>query len=97
MAQRQQALVDAVLRDRDVANVSSFIGVDGTNMAFNNGRLLITLKPRDERSDNASEIIRSLEEETKNVGHLARHAAGAGPHDRQHGWARSIYVLPRKP
>ncbi len=67
MAQRQQALVDAVLQDRDVANVASFIGVDGTNMALNNGRLLISLKPRDERSDDASEIIRRLEEETKHV------------------------------
>jgi multidrug efflux pump len=67
MAQRQQVLVDAVLQDRDVANVASFIGVDGTNMALNNGRLLISLKPRDERSDDASEIIRRLEEETKHV------------------------------
>ena len=63
MAEKQQALVDVILRDRDVANISSFIGVDGTNMALNNGRLLISLKPRDDRSDDVVTIIRRLKEE----------------------------------
>jgi multidrug efflux pump len=67
MAQKQQALVDAILQDKDVANLSSFIGVDGANMGLNNGRLLISLKPHDERSDSASEIIRRLKQETGNV------------------------------
>jgi multidrug efflux pump len=67
MAQNQQALADAILRDKDVANLSSFIGVDGTNAGLNNGRLLISLKPHDERSASASEIIRRLRQETENV------------------------------
>jgi multidrug efflux pump len=71
MAQKQQALVDAVLQDRDVANVSSFIGVDGANMALNNGRLLISLKPRDDRGDDVSQIIRRLKQETKIVGGIS--------------------------
>jgi multidrug efflux pump len=67
MAQRQQALADAILKDRDVTGISSFIGVDGTNMTLNNGRMLITLKPRDDREENASQIIRRIEQETRDV------------------------------
>jgi len=60
MAERQQALAAAILRDPDVVSLSSFIGVDGTNTTLNTGRLLINLKPRDERSLSASDIIRRL-------------------------------------
>ena len=45
----------AILKDPDVASLSSFIGVDGTNTTLNSGRLLINLKPKDDRSDNASD------------------------------------------
>lgn len=38
MARRQQALADAILKDPDVMNLSSFIGVDGVNSALNSGR-----------------------------------------------------------
>jgi len=61
MAQRQQALVDVILQDPDVENVSSFIGVDGTNMTMNSGRIQITLKPIDQRKASASEVIRRLQ------------------------------------
>ncbi len=67
MAQKQQAVVDAILKDKDVANVSSFIGVDGTNVALNNGRLLISLKSREERSDGVEAIIRRLHDETRHI------------------------------
>jgi multidrug efflux pump len=60
MAQRQQALVRLILKDQDVQNVSSFIGVDGTNTTPNSGRIQINLRPRDERSSSATEIIRRL-------------------------------------
>ncbi|HEX5483576.1 MAG TPA: multidrug efflux RND transporter permease subunit [Terriglobia bacterium] len=60
MAQKQQALVDVILKDPDVKNVSSFIGVDGTNMTMNSGRIQITLKPLDQRQASAQEIIRRL-------------------------------------
>jgi multidrug efflux pump subunit AcrB len=46
MAQRQQALAAAILKDPDVESLSSFIGVDGTNTTLNTGRMLINLKPR---------------------------------------------------
>jgi multidrug efflux pump len=61
MAERQQALVRAIVTDADVASVSSFIGIDGTNPTINNGRIQINLKPLDERAENASEIIRRLQ------------------------------------
>ncbi|MGC2200329.1 MAG: MdtB/MuxB family multidrug efflux RND transporter permease subunit [Stellaceae bacterium] len=67
MAQRQQALAAAVLQDPDVVSLSSFIGVDGTNTTLNTGRLLINLKPRDQRRASASDVIRRLERETQDV------------------------------
>jgi multidrug efflux pump len=67
MAERQQALAKAILKDPDVASLSSFIGVDGNNVTLNSGRFLINLKPRDQRSATASDIIRRLRNETTNV------------------------------
>ena len=67
MAGRQQALAETILRDEDVANLSSYIGVDGTNTALNVGRLLITLKPHDDRSASASDVIRRLNREVADV------------------------------
>src|SRR4029077_19848641 len=49
MAQHQRDLVKEILKDPDVVSVSSFIGVDGGNMTLNSGRMLINLKPKDER------------------------------------------------
>jgi len=71
MAQRQQALAAAILRDPDVVSLSSFIGVDGTNTTLNTGRLLMNLKPRNQRRSSASDVIRRLERETQNVAGIA--------------------------
>jgi len=60
MMDRQRALADVVLQDPDVAAVTSFIGADGTNPTANSGRLNITLKPRQERSASATDIIARL-------------------------------------
>jgi len=67
MSQRQQALASVILKDPDVASLSSFIGVDGTNTTPNSGRIQINLKPRNERSVTASEIIRRLQPEINNI------------------------------
>jgi len=67
LAQRQQALSAIILKDQDVASLSSFIGVDGTNVTPNSGRIQINLKPRDERSDSASDIIRRLQPQLAQV------------------------------
>ena len=61
MAERQRALADAVLQDDAVDNLSSFIGIDGTNTTLNSGRMLIKLKPKDERDASATEVIRRLQ------------------------------------
>jgi multidrug efflux pump len=61
MAARQQELAKVILKDKDVDSLSSFIGVDGTNTTPNAGRIQINLKPRDERADDASAIIRRLQ------------------------------------
>jgi multidrug efflux pump len=67
MAQRQQKLVDAILQDPAVDNVSSFIGVDGTNTTLNSGRIQITLKPLEERKISATDVIRRLQKRVANV------------------------------
>ena len=49
MGDRQQRLVNAILGDPAVENITSFIGVDGTNTTPNSGRIQITLKPLAQR------------------------------------------------
>jgi multidrug efflux pump subunit AcrB len=67
MAKQQQALSRVILKDPAVESLSSFIGVDGTNTTLNSGRILINLKPLEERKINASEIIRRLQKKLEKV------------------------------
>ncbi|MGK9169196.1 MdtB/MuxB family multidrug efflux RND transporter permease subunit [Inquilinus limosus] len=67
MAKHQSALAEALLKDPDVAGLSSFIGVDGTNTTLNSGRFLINLKPLGQRTATAGEIIDRLRRETEGV------------------------------
>jgi multidrug efflux pump len=67
MAARQQKLVEVLLTDPAIDNVSSFIGVDGTNTTLNSGRIQITLKPLDERKVSATEIIHRLQPKLQTV------------------------------
>src|SRR3954469_25894918 len=67
MTEKQQALADVVLKDPAVESLSSFIGIDGTNTTLNSGRMLINLKPLEERKISASDIIRRLEPELEKV------------------------------
>ncbi|HSZ65073.1 MAG TPA: efflux RND transporter permease subunit, partial [Xanthobacteraceae bacterium] len=67
MATLQDQLAEAILKDPDVENLSSFIGVDGTNQTLNTGRFLITLKPHDSRNLNATQIIRRLQGEVSSI------------------------------
>ncbi|MGH9498914.1 MAG: multidrug efflux RND transporter permease subunit [Terriglobales bacterium] len=61
LAEHQHALARVILQDPAVASLSSFIGVDGTNLTPNTGRIQINLKPRDQRTATAEEIIRRLQ------------------------------------
>jgi multidrug efflux pump len=67
MSERQQSLAAVILKDPDVESLSSFIGVDGTNMTPNAGRIQINLKPLEQRNSSASEVIRRLQPELAQV------------------------------
>ena len=60
MAQRQQALVNIVLKDPAVASVGSYVGPGGPTATLNQGRVFVNLKPADQRDANADEIINRL-------------------------------------
>jgi multidrug efflux pump len=67
MVERQRALAEAILKDSDVTGLTSYVGIDGTNTTLNNGRFLINLKARDDRSKTASVIARRLQGEVADV------------------------------
>jgi multidrug efflux pump len=67
MSNEQQALGRIILQDPAIASLSSFIGIDGTNATLNSGRILINLKPLDERKISASDVIRRLQPELARV------------------------------
>jgi hydrophobe/amphiphile efflux-1 (HAE1) family protein len=49
MAERQQALLNALMRDPAVASVGAAVGAGGGNTTVNNGRVYIALKPKSQR------------------------------------------------
>ena len=65
MAKRQVALGAIVLKDPGVAHVAMSIG--GTGNALNAGRMFITLKPRDQRTATADQIIARLDPQLDKV------------------------------
>ena len=62
MAQRQQALIDAVLQDPAVASVGTGIGAGGGNYTINTGRMFISLKPKSQREASADQVILRLQQ-----------------------------------
>jgi multidrug efflux pump len=67
MAKEQQELAKVVLQDPAVESLSSFIGADGTNTTTNSGRMSINLKPLNQRSITASNVIRRLQPKLNQV------------------------------
>jgi multidrug efflux pump len=67
MLKEQQALARVILKDPAVESLSSFIGIDGTNTTLNSGRILINLKPQEERKVSANDIIRRLQRDLAEV------------------------------
>src|ERR1700710_1153643 len=67
MAERQQQLASAILKDPDVESLSSFIGVDGTNTTLNSGRILINLKSHDERKSDIGTVMRRIQNSTASL------------------------------
>ncbi|MEB0042043.1 MULTISPECIES: MdtB/MuxB family multidrug efflux RND transporter permease subunit [unclassified Pseudomonas] len=70
MSERQQSLAKIVLQDPAVESLSSYIGVDGDNATLNSGRMLINLKPHDQRSLSASQIIQRLQPELEKISNI---------------------------
>jgi multidrug efflux pump len=67
MAERQQQLASAILKDPDVESLSSFIGVDGTNTTLNSGRILINLKPYNERKSSVTAVMQRIKDSTASL------------------------------
>lgn len=61
----QTEIAHAFSEDRDVASVTSFVGVDGNNVSLNTGRMQIELKPHGDR-DSAQTVMNRLEEVASN-------------------------------
>ena len=57
MSERQQALLNIVLKDPAVDSVGSAIGAGGGNYTVNNGRVFIALKPQNQRDASADQVI----------------------------------------
>ena len=67
MTRLQTSMAEAILKDPDVATLSSIVGVDGSNSSLNAGRMLVMLKPHSDRNLTATQIIRRLLDETSRV------------------------------
>src|SRR4030095_15767314 len=67
MAERQRAAARVILKHPDVSGLSSFIGIDGSNATLNTGRMLVTLKPIEERPLTASQVIDRLRQSVTKV------------------------------
>jgi multidrug efflux pump len=67
MTRRQQALAEVILKDPDVDSLTSYVGIDGTNMTLNDGRMLINLKAKEDRNDSITEVMERLRQEARQV------------------------------
>ena len=61
MAQRMEVVVKVVLQDPAVASVGDQIGPGGSTTTLNQGRVFISLKPKNQRDASADEVIRRLQ------------------------------------
>jgi multidrug efflux pump len=67
MSDRSQRLAAVLEKDPAVASLTSFIGVDGTNATLNAGRMLINLKPLEERGERAPAVMARLLERAREI------------------------------
>ena len=71
MTELQQRAAAIILQDPAVESLSSFVGIDQTNTTLNNGRLLINLKPLEDRDANATQIIARLQPKLRPIENLS--------------------------
>jgi len=60
MGDLQQQVAAQILKDPDVASLTSYVGVDGTNTTLNDGRFLINLKPLGQRTSSLAATLHRL-------------------------------------
>jgi hydrophobe/amphiphile efflux-1 (HAE1) family protein len=60
MSERQQAIVDILLKDPAIESVANYIGPGGPTATLNQGRVFIVLKPKPERKVSADQVINRL-------------------------------------
>ncbi len=68
MARRQVAVAEVIAQDPAVAGLSSSIGAGLGGQTGNNGRIWVTLKPFDQRTETAQQVIARLRTRTPDVG-----------------------------
>jgi HAE1 family hydrophobic/amphiphilic exporter-1 len=91
MMRLQQVLGEIVLRDPDVAAFGSNMGSGGGANASNSGRFFIVLKPRDQRTLTASQVIDRLRPACGRRGRRPVAAARTG-HRRRPPVARAVSI-----
>ena len=67
MAQRQQAVARELLGNPEVDSVASFIGIDAVNQTLNSGRIQITLRDKEARSQSQAQILSDLQQRAARV------------------------------
>ena len=67
MSERQQALVDVLLKDPAIESVASYIGPGGPTATLNQGRVFIILKPKPERKVSADQVINRLKPQLAHI------------------------------
>jgi multidrug efflux pump len=60
MVELQQSAARLILQDPAVESLSSFVGIDGTNVSLNSGRFLINLKPLSQRRVAVQQVLDRL-------------------------------------
>jgi multidrug efflux pump len=66
MVEKQNQVTEIVKRDSAVASITSAVGSGGGGSG-NQGRMYITLKPRNQRKDNATQVVARLRAKTSRI------------------------------
>jgi HAE1 family hydrophobic/amphiphilic exporter-1 len=67
----QRQVADIVRADKAVSYVNSTVGAGGPNTVGNSGRMLVALKPRNERGESANQVIARLRQSANVVSGIA--------------------------
>ena len=66
MKERQQRVQEIILKDPNVAGFMSFVGAGQGNSSLNNGRIVVALKPREQRPS-AEDVVRLIRPKLQNI------------------------------